>query len=43
MRYTHTYRMLLILLLIVVLLLLNLLLGSVSIPALSICNILTGT
>ena len=36
MRYTHTYRMLLILLLIVVLLLLNLLLGSVSIPAQSI-------
>ena len=43
MRYTHTYRMLLILLLIVVLLLLNLLLGSVSIPAQSIWNILTGT
>ena len=42
MRYTHTYRMLLILLLIVVLLLLNLLLGSVSIPAQSIWNILTG-
>ena len=43
MRYTHTYRMLLILLLIVVLLLLNLLLGSVSIPAQSIWNILMGT
>ena len=43
MRYSHTYRMLLILLLIVVLLLLNLLLGSVSIPAQSIWNILTGT
>lgn len=43
MRYTHTYRMLLILLLIIVLLLLNLLLGSVSIPAQSIWNILTGT
>ena len=42
MRYSHTYRMLLILLLIVVLLLLNLLLGSVSIPAQSIWNILTG-
>ena len=42
MRYTHTYRMLLILLLIIVLLLLNLLLGSVSIPAQSIWNILTG-
>ncbi len=43
MRYTHTYRMLLILLLILVLLLLNLLLGSVAIPAQSIWNILTGT
>lgn len=43
MRYSHTYRMLLILLLIVVLLLLNLLLGSVSIPAQAIWNILTGT
>ena len=43
MRYSHTYRMLLILLLIVVLLLLNLLLGSVSIPAQSIWNILMGT